>query len=85
MFGRLDCAEALPQIRVRYRLPLHAAGAGPQPRAASTTAASSSITTPAERALRSAAIGRENYLVAGSDAGGRRGAVICSLIERAPS
>lgn len=36
---------------------------------------------PAERALRSVAIGRNNYLFAGSDAGGRRAAVMYSLIE----
>ena len=38
---------------------------------------------PAERALRCVAIGRLNYLFAGSDAGGRRAAAICSLIEGA--
>ncbi len=34
---------------------------------------------PAERALRWVAIGRKNYLFAGSDAGGRRAAAIYSL------
>ena len=38
---------------------------------------------PAERALRGVAIGRKNYLFAGSDAGGRRAAAIYSLIETA--
>ena len=38
---------------------------------------------PAERALRGVAIGRKNYLFAGSDAGGRRAAVMYSLIESA--
>ena len=38
---------------------------------------------PAERALRGVAIGRKNYLFAGSDAGGRRAAVMYSLIETA--
>jgi transposase len=38
---------------------------------------------PAERALRCVAIGRKNYLFAGSDAGGRRAAAIYSLIESA--
>jgi transposase len=38
---------------------------------------------PAERALRGIAIGRKNYLFAGSDAGGRRAAAIYSLIETA--
>ena len=38
---------------------------------------------PAERALRGVAIGRKNYLFAGSDAGGRRAAAIYSLIESA--
>jgi transposase len=38
---------------------------------------------PAERALRCLAIGRKNYRFAGSDAGGRRAAAICSLIESA--
>ena len=38
---------------------------------------------PAERALRGVAIGRKNYLFAGSDAGGRRAAAMYSLIESA--
>ena len=38
---------------------------------------------PAERALRCIAIGRKNFLFAGSDAGGRRAAAIYSLIESA--
>ena len=37
----------------------------------------------AERALRAAALGRKNWLFAGSDAGGTRAAVIYSLIETA--
>ena len=36
-----------------------------------------------ERALRGVAIGRKNYLFAGSDAGGRRAAAMYSLIETA--
>ena len=38
---------------------------------------------PAERALRCVAIGRKNYLFAGSHAGGRRAAAMYSLIESA--
>jgi transposase len=38
---------------------------------------------PAERALRGVAIGRKNYLFAGSEAGGRRAAAMYSLIETA--
>lgn len=38
---------------------------------------------PAERALRCVAIGRKNYLFAGSDAGGQRAAALYSLIESA--
>jgi hypothetical protein len=38
---------------------------------------------PAERALRCVAIGRKNYLFAGSGAGGRRAAAMYSLIETA--
>jgi transposase len=38
---------------------------------------------PAERALRGVAIGRKNYLFAGSDARGRRAAAMYSLIETA--
>ena len=38
---------------------------------------------PAERALHCVAIGRKNYLFAGSDAGGHRAAAIYSLIETA--
>ena len=37
----------------------------------------------AERALRGIAIGRRNYLFAGSDAGGRRAAILYSLIGTA--
>lgn len=37
----------------------------------------------AERALRSVAVGRKNYLFAGSDTGGERAAVIYTLIESA--
>jgi hypothetical protein len=37
----------------------------------------------AERALRPVAIGRRNYLFAGSDAGGRRAAILYSLIGTA--
>ena len=38
---------------------------------------------PAERALRSVAIGRKNYLFAGSDRGAERAAALYSLIETA--
>ena len=38
---------------------------------------------PAERALRCVAVGRKNYLFAGSDAGGRRAAALYALIETA--
>jgi transposase len=37
----------------------------------------------AERALRAVALGRKNYLFVGSDAGGERVAVICSLVGTA--
>jgi hypothetical protein len=37
----------------------------------------------AERALRAVALGRKNYLFAGSDTGGERAAAIYSLIGRA--
>ena len=37
----------------------------------------------AERALRTIALGRKNYLFAGSDAGGERAAIIYSLIGTA--
>jgi hypothetical protein len=37
----------------------------------------------AERALRAVALGRKNYLFAGSDAGGERAAVIYSLLGSA--
>lgn len=39
--------------------------------------------SPAERALRGVALGRKNYLFAGSDAGGARAAIIYTLIETA--
>jgi transposase len=38
-------------------------------------------TNPVERAIRPIALGRKNHLFAGSDGGGRRWAVLCSLIE----
>jgi hypothetical protein len=38
---------------------------------------------PAERALRAVALGRKNYLFAGSDSGGERAAAIYSLIGTA--
>jgi hypothetical protein len=38
---------------------------------------------PAERAIRAVALGRKNYLFAGSDAGGERAAAIYSLIGSA--
>jgi transposase len=38
-------------------------------------------TNPVERAVRPVALGRKNHLFAGSDGGGRRWAVLCSLIE----
>ncbi|WP_410051573.1 IS66 family transposase [Bradyrhizobium sp. SZCCHNR3013] len=40
-------------------------------------------TNPVERAIRPVALGRKNYLFAGSDGGGARWAVLCSLIETA--
>lgn len=40
-------------------------------------------TNPVERAIRPVALGRKNHLFAGSDGGGHRWAVICSLIETA--
>lgn len=38
-------------------------------------------TNPVERAIRPVALGRKNHLFAGSDGGGRRWAILCSLIE----
>jgi transposase len=38
-------------------------------------------TNPVERAIRPVALGRKNHLFAGSDGGGERWAVLCSLIE----
>ena len=38
-------------------------------------------TNPVERAIRPVALGRKNHLFAGSDGGGARWAVVCSLIE----
>jgi transposase len=40
-------------------------------------------TNPVERAIRPVALGRKNHLFAGSDGGGARWAIICSLIETA--
>ena len=48
-----------------------------------TTATSRSTTTPPSAALRAVALGRKNYLFAGSDAGGERAAAIYSLIGTA--
>lgn len=38
-------------------------------------------TNPVERAIRPVALGRKNHLFAGSDGGGERWAILCSLIE----
>jgi len=38
-------------------------------------------TNPVERAIRPVALGRKNHLFAGSDGGGNRWAIVCSLIE----
>jgi transposase len=38
-------------------------------------------TNPVERAIRPVALGRKNHLFAGSDGGGARWAVVCSLVE----
>jgi transposase len=38
-------------------------------------------TNPVERAIRPVALGRKNHLFAGSDGGGSRWAIVCSLIE----
>jgi transposase len=40
-------------------------------------------TNPVERAIRPVALGRKNHLFAGSDGGGDRWAIVCSLIETA--
>ena len=52
-------------------------------RAGSTMVALSLDNNPAERALRGVALGRKNYLFAGSDRGGERAADMYSLIETA--
>lgn len=39
------------------------------------------IGTRPERAIRPVALGKKNHLVAGSDGGGERWAVVCSLIK----
>ena len=38
-------------------------------------------TNPVERAIRPVALGRKNHLFAGSDGGGARWAMVCSLIQ----
>lgn len=40
-------------------------------------------TNPVERGIRPVALGRKNHLFAGSDGGGERWAILCSLIETA--
>lgn len=40
-------------------------------------------TNPVERAIRPVALGRKNHLFAGSDQGGKRWAILCSLVETA--
>jgi transposase len=47
------------------------------------TGASRWTTNAAEKALRAVALGRKNYLFAGSDAGGERAAAVCSLLGSA--
>ena len=51
--------------------------------ATSTTAGWRSTTTPRSAPWRGVALGRKNYLFAGSDEGGRRAAAAYSLIETA--
>ena len=51
--------------------------------ATATTAILEIDNNSAERALRAVAVGRKNYLFAGSDAGGERAAAIYSLIGSA--
>jgi transposase len=57
--------------------------AGPRSLAISTTAPSRSTRNAAERALRVIALGRKNYLFAGSNRGGERAAAIYSLLGTA--
>jgi len=40
-------------------------------------------TNPVERAIRPVALGRKNHLFAGSDGGGERWAIVCTLVETA--
>jgi len=77
--GRADRAQALAQIPARGALPLYA---GALTRCFEDVRLGLD-NNPAERALRGVAIGRKNYLFAGSDAGGRRAAAMYSLIETA--
>jgi transposase len=62
--------------------PLHPLGWKALSAALSMMAASSS-NNPAERAIRPIALGRKNHLFAGSDGGGVRWAIVCSLITSA--
>ena len=57
--------------------------AGPRSPAISTTAGSRSTTTPPSAPSARIALGRKNWLFAGSDAGGERAAAIYTLIETA--
>lgn len=80
--GRRDRRQAVAQIRARRCLPLHA-GRWPALIRCFDDGRLALDNNPAERALRGVAIGRKNYLFAGSDAGGRRAASMYSLIETA--
>ena len=80
--GGRDRAQALAQIRAGRCLPLHAGRWAALIRCFEDGRLALD-NNPAERALRGVAIGRKNYLFAGSDAGGRRAAAMYSLIESA--
>ena len=86
---RLDALKAwieatLPRLSAKAELAKamrYASGAGPPSADISMTARWRSTTTPPRRSIRGIALGRKNWLFAGSDTGGERAAAIYSLIE----
>src|SRR5438445_12916912 len=79
--SRCDTAEAVRQERTRRRDPLRSRWAALTRYLDDGRLEISN--NAAERAIRPLALGRKNYLFAGSDAGGQRAAAIYTLVQSA--
>ena len=86
MISKLGSKRSSPECRRSPSSPLRFATryrVGSRSRVIATTAALEIDNNIAERALRAVALGRKNYLFAGSDAGGEHAAALYSLIGTA--